>query len=115
MFARSSIQFSLFSSAHVPLDEHLMQACLDDTGHETAIVSSDSLYCAMIRYDPHVRGRQTHLDALGVHLVILFRFRPVKTSITLFADQKIWVIYFLEFQLDWFDEFCCDIVCCLGT
>jgi DNA polymerase delta subunit 1 len=40
-----SIQFSLFSSAHVPLDEHLMQACLDDTGHETAIVSSDSLYC----------------------------------------------------------------------
>lgn len=54
------------------------------------------------------------LDALRVHFVILFRFRPIQPSISLFADEQIWKVDLLEFQLDGFDELGRYQICRLG-
>ena len=49
-----------------------------------------------------------YLYTLRIHLIILFWAGPVQASITLFADQKVWKVHLLKFQLDRFQEFLSD-------
>lgn len=67
---------------------------------ETILQLSRRTVCRQRRDD-----RQTHLDTLRVHLIILVGLGPVQSGVPLLADQQIREVDLLEFQLDWFDEF----------
>ena len=49
----------------------------------------------------YIRQRSvTHLNALRIHFIVLFRLRPIQPGITLLADEQIRPIDLLEFQFD---------------
>jgi hypothetical protein len=57
----------------------------------------------------------THLDALGIHFVVLFCFRPIQPGIAFLVDEQIRPVDLLEFQFDGGDESGSDEGGCLGT
>ncbi len=46
------------------------------------------------------RRSVTHLNALSVHFIVLFGFRPIQPGIAFLADEQIRPIDLLEFQFD---------------
>jgi hypothetical protein len=82
-------------SVLVLLDEQLVQACLHQVLHQSAVVSAHSL------------------NTLAVHLVILGGLSPEETSISLLVHQQVGTVDLLEFKLDWLDEECADVLGCL--
>jgi len=64
----------------------------------------------------YIRWRSVaHLDALSIHFIVLFGFRPIQPRIAFLVDQQIWPIDFLEFQFDRGDELSGDKGGSLGT
>ena len=75
-----------------------MKAGLNDGRHKTTVVSTNSLIA--LSESPAPIQRETHLNAFRIHLIVLLRFRPVKTSITFLVDKQIRVIDLFEFKFD---------------
>lgn len=46
----------------------------------------------------------THLDALSIHFVVLFGFRPIQPRIAFLVDEQIRPIDLFKFQFDRGDE-----------
>lgn len=99
---RSSAIGSLLRPFDVSIDEHFVKAGLNDGRHKTTIISTNGLTALL--ESPASIQRGTHLNAFRIHLVVLLRPRPIKTSITLLVDKQIRVINLFEFKFDWFRE-----------
>ncbi len=56
---------------------------------------------------------KSYLDTLRIHLVVFVDLRPVKPRIPLLVDEKVRVIYLLEFEFDRLDELRSDQIRCL--
>ena len=91
---------------YVPVDQHLVQACLNDSGDQSTVVSSDSLSTMTLQYHltPHLPS--TYLNALRIHLIILLRPCPIQSRIPLLVDQQIREIDLLKLELDRSLKFC---------
>lgn len=60
-------------------------------------------------------ARRTHLDALGVHLVVLVGPRPVQAGVALLVDEQVRKVDLLELELDGLDELGRDEIGRLGA
>ena len=69
------MHYLLFGPFDISVNQHFMQACLDDSGDETAVITSYSLITKSA--NGMVDMVKTSLNAFRVHLVILFGFRPI--------------------------------------
>jgi hypothetical protein len=96
----------LFGTLHVSIDQHLVQAGLDDSRHQAAVITSDSLH-------PRISNKTfwleplAYLDTLRIHLIIFLHLCPVETSVALLANQQIWIVDLLELEFDRSDEVSC--------
>jgi len=58
-----------------------------------------------IEFAEYIRRRSvTHLDALSIHFIVLFRTRPIQPGIAFLVNEQIRPIGLLEFQFDRGDE-----------
>lgn len=84
-----------------------MEAGFDDSRHQSAIISPNSLiHVLAILYiqDTH----STHLNTLGIHLIVLFGLRPIQPGVSLLVDEQIGEIDLFKLQFDGFNEFLRD-------
>ena len=58
-------------SQYAPFDEYFLQTGVDESGHQGAVVSADGL------------------NALTVHLIVLFRLCPVQARVALLVDEQV--------------------------
>jgi hypothetical protein len=91
-----------------------VQAGLDDGRHQATVVPTNSLNKGYQLQDTHVK-KDTDLNALRVHLVVLVGLCPIKTGVPFLADKQVREVDLLEFQLDGFYELGGHKVGCLGT
>jgi len=75
-----------------------MKAGLNDGRYKATVISTNGL-TALLESSASIH-RETHLNAFRIHLVVLLRFRPIKTSITFLVDKQIRVINLFEFKFD---------------
>ena len=62
----------MFPKGHyAPFDEYFLQTGVDESGHQGAVVSAHGL------------------NALTVHLIVLFRLRPVQARVALLVDEQV--------------------------
>ena len=73
---------------------------------ETSLQLSLRTVYLMISRENLAVQQTSHLNTLGIHLVILFHFGPVQTGIPFLADEQIRPVDLFEFKSDRFDEFC---------
>jgi hypothetical protein len=102
----------LFSSLDIPIDQHLMEASLDDCRHKPTVVSPYSLH-PQINATNNPLKMMTNLNPLRIHLVPFVWLGPVKSCVPLLADEKIRVVNFFELEFDRSDEFCRYKVRCI--
>ena len=98
--------YVLFCALDVPVDEHLMEASLNDCLDKSAVITANSLWVISASWLGEGM-RIAYLDTLGVHLVILLWSRPVQSRITFLANEQVREVHLLELQLDWLDELLC--------
>jgi hypothetical protein len=68
-------------------------------------LSRRTVYSSEFIISKYIRWRSvTHLDALSIHFIVLFGFRPIQPGIAFLVDEQIRPIDLLEFQFDRGDE-----------
>ena len=59
-------------------------------------LSRRTVWVGRLRSQSNSTNDYSHLDTLRVHLVVLFRFRPEETGVTLLVDQQVREVDLLE-------------------
>lgn len=80
-----------------------MEASFYDRRHQPTIVTSYGLRKRNEIWTNDII-KTTNLNTLCIHLIILLWSSPIQSGISLFADEEIREIHFLEFQLDGLDK-----------